>query len=93
MAYYVYIVTNKYRTVLYTGVTNSLERRFTQHKEGLKSGFTAKYKCQHLLFYETYKYVNQAIAREKQIKNWKREWKIELIKTQNPEMEDLSKYW
>jgi putative endonuclease len=96
--YHVYILTNKSKSVLYTGVTNYLARRLFEHKEGIrenKKSFTARYNCKHLLYYERFTWVQEAIAREKQIKGWTRLKKFELIKTINPEMnflEDLFPY-
>ena len=86
--YSVYILTNYNRTVLYTGVTNDLEQRIIEHylnSDKLKT-FTGKYKTFYLLYYEDYKYIKEAIAREKEIKGWKRIKKEELIKLANPEM-------
>jgi len=87
--YYVYIMTNKYNTVLYTGVTNDLIRRVYEHKNKLVEGFTAKYNLTKLVYYEISKDVKEAINREKQIKGWKREKKEKLIKGFNPDWEDL----
>lgn len=87
--YYIYILTNKSRTVLYVGVTNNLEKRLWQHQENSmfsKTSFTGKYNCIYLLYYEHYQNVRDAIAREKEIKGWTRQKKIDLIKTTNPEM-------
>lgn len=84
---------NKNNTVLYTGVTSDLERRVCEHKAGEGSAFTTKYKCTKLLYYEEYNTMYNAISREKQLKNWKREWKDALIKTMNPEFEDLAEDW
>jgi putative endonuclease len=86
---YVYIVSNKFRTVLYIGVTNNLNTRIYHHKEGEGSSFTKKYHCSDLIFFEFFESIEEAIQREKQLKKWKREWKIELIKKQNPKMLDL----
>ena len=85
--YYVYILTNKEKTVLYTGVTNDLEQRIMEHYTGKESkhSFTTKYRCYYLLFYEGFDYINNAIAREKEIKGWRKEKKLELIKAFNPE--------
>ena len=84
--YYVYILTNSYRTVLYTGVTNDLARRLTQHYFGdpESSTFTKKYNVHHLLYYEMHNDINVAIAREKTIKGWKRFKKEALIQSFNP---------
>jgi len=87
--YYVYIMTNKYNTVLYTGVTNDLVRRVYEHKNKLVEGFTAKYNLTKLVYYEIYNDVKEAINREKQIKGWKREKKEDLIKEFNPMWKDL----
>ena len=88
--YYVYILTNKYRTVFYIGVTNNLAKRIEAHKEGVGSAFTQKYNVKSLIFFEEFTSISQAILREKQLKNWKREWKINLIKSKNPNLEDIS---
>ena len=77
--YYVYILTNKHNTVLYTGVTNDLMRRVSEHKQKIIKGFTAKYNCDKLVFYEHYFNIDEAIKREKQIKGWKRYKRINLI--------------
>lgn len=90
---YVYIVANKHLTVLYIGVTNDIERRICEHKAGIGSTFTSKFKCNILLFHEQYFSMGEAIEREKQMKKWKRDWKIELIKQENPEMLDLAIDW
>ncbi len=91
--YYVYIITNRKEGVLYIGVTNDLERRMSEHKQGLSKGFSKRYNLDKLIYFETYQYINDAIKREKNIKKWKREWKIELINEDNPKWEDLSKDW
>ena len=90
--YYVYIMTNKSRT-LYTGVTNSLMRRVNEHKNKLIPGFTSKYNITRLVYYEAGDSINAAIAREKQIKGWLRIKKIALIESINPEWRDLSEDW
>lgn len=91
--YYLYILCNKKNGTLYTGVTNNLERRMFEHKNGLIDGFTKKYGLKRLLYFETYQYINDAIKREKNIKKWKRQWKINLIEEENPTWDDLSKDW
>ncbi|MGB1206764.1 MAG: GIY-YIG nuclease family protein [Chitinophagales bacterium] len=92
--YYVYIMTNRFDTVVYTGVTNNLERRVREHKEQKhKNSFTSRYKINKLVYYETFKYIDQAIAREKQIKAGSRKKKEELINSINPRWEDLSIGW
>ena len=90
--YYVYIITNKSRT-LYTGITNNLERRVYEHKNKLIEGFTKKYNITKLVYYEISNDVEAAIAREKQIKGWLRRKKIALIESVNPQWKDLSKGW
>ncbi len=87
--YYVYILSNQAKT-LYVGVTNNLERRLYQHKEKLIDGFTKKYNLTKLVYCEHGNDILGAIKREKEIKGWKREKKIKLIETKNPEWEDLS---
>ena len=83
------MMTNHTNTVLYTGVTNSLKRRISEHAEGGGSKFTAKYKCKKLVYYEAFPDIEQAIAREKRIKTYPREWKNNLINAINPEWRDL----
>ena len=87
--YSVYILTNKNHTVLYTGMTNDLQRRIFEHKNGLHEGFTKKYNVTKLVFYESTNDVNLAIHREKQIKAGSRKKKILLIEKMNPEWRDL----
>lgn len=89
--YYVYILTNSGNTVLYVGVTNNLERRLYEHKNELVDGFSKKYHIHKLLYSETYDEIIPAIEREKQLKHWQREWKLELIKSINPQFRDLSR--
>ncbi len=74
--YFVYIMTNKYKKVLYIGVTNNLRRRVFEHESGNYDGFTKKYNCHYLLFYEHFKNINHALKREKELKKWRREKKI-----------------
>ena len=89
--FYVYIITNKSKTVLYTGMTNNLKRRLQEHKEKLNpNSFTTKYKVGFLLYYEHYGWVQQAIAREKEIKLLKRDKKLELIQELNPNFNFLN---
>ena len=92
MSYYVYIMTNKSRT-LYTGVTNDLKRRVYEHKHGLTPGFTSRYNIHALIYFEETPDVRAAILREKQIKGWLRSKKIALVNTLNPEWNDLSADW
>ena len=87
--YYVYILTNKRNTVLYTGVTNDLQRRVYEHREKLISGFTKKYKVYKLVYYEETESIEAAILREKQIKGGSRQKKIDLIVRMNPQWRDL----
>jgi len=87
--YYVYILTNKSNNVLYIGVTNDLIRRIFEHKNKLVDGFTKKYNLAKLVYYEATNDIESAIAREKQLKNWHREWKKNLINQFNPEWKDL----
>ncbi len=90
--YYVYITTN-HSGSLYTGVTNDLFRRIWQHRAGIGSRFTTKYKTRHLLWYEETDDISAALSREKQIKNWRRQWKIELLEAENPYWNDLASGW
>ncbi len=88
--YYVYILTNKTDTVMYIGVTNDLRRRLCEHKNEQIEGFTKRYHIHKLVYYEEYHEVNDAIAREKQLKGWKREKKNALVATKNPNLDDWS---
>jgi putative endonuclease len=90
--YYVYIMTNKSRT-LYTGVTNDLMRRVYEHKHKLVPGFTSRYNIQYLVYYESTSNIHSAIEREKQLKGWLRAKKIALINSMNSEWKDLSEEW
>jgi putative endonuclease len=90
--YFVYIMTNRSKT-LYTGVTNNLMRRVREHKSGAGSGFTAKYKLDRLVYFERFEDVHNAIEREKRIKGWLRIKKIALIVSVNPSWKDLSGEW
>ncbi|HQI41947.1 MAG TPA: GIY-YIG nuclease family protein [Ignavibacteriaceae bacterium] len=87
--YYVYIMTNNAKT-LYIGVTNDLNRRVFEHKNSLIDGFTKKYNIKKLVYYETFNNIDEAIRREKQLKNWHRQWKINLIESINKEWKDLA---
>ena len=86
---YTYILTNKYRTTFYVGVTSHLRKRIQEHYEGKGSDFTNKYNLKDLIYYEEFTDINQAIAREKQLKNWRKEWKLDLVKKLNPRLETL----
>ena len=90
--YYTYIMSSINNTALYVGVTNDLERRVLEHKSGLIPGFTKKYNCKKLVYFEKYSDINQAIEREKQIKGWKRIRKEELINKENKERRDLFEF-
>ena len=90
---YVYIMSNHWRTTFYVGVTSDLERRVADHKRLKGSAFTSKYKLIDLVYYEEIFGARDAIAREKQLKNRPRQWKLDLIKQLNPEMVDLARDW
>ena len=89
MPYFVYMLASKPRGTLYIGVTNNLVRRIHEHKSQLCHGFTARYDVHHLIWFETTESIEAAIQREKQLKNWKRDWKIALIEKDNPLWEDF----
>ena len=89
--YYVYILASKRNGTLYTGITNELARRVYEHKSGLIKGFTKRYSVNKLVYFESTNDVNAAILREKRLKKWKRQWKIELIEKLNPVWNDLLK--
>ena len=86
---FVYIISNKNRTTFYIGVTSDIEKRIAEHKEEIGSIFTHKYKLKDLVYFEEFQDIEDAIEREKKLKNWHRQWKINLIKSVNPEMKDL----
>jgi len=90
---YVYILSNKNRTVLYVGVTNDIRHRIFQHKFEKGSTFTHKYNAHDLLFYEFFPSIEEAIINEKKFKNNSRAWKVKLIAKDNPDMIDLAKDW
>jgi putative endonuclease len=87
---YVYIMSNKNRTVLYIGVTSNLANRVFEHKNHLYKGFTSKYNCTELLYFEGHSRIEEAIQREKQMKKWNRAWKLRLIQEFNSTMDDLA---
>lgn len=87
---YVYILASKRKGTIYIGVTSNLTERIDQHKSGAVDGFTKKYDIKQLVWYEFHDSIEQAIAREKQLKRWNRAWKIELIEKDNPAWNDLS---
>lgn len=91
--YYIYIITNKNRSAYYIGVTNNLRLRLQQHKENIQSGtktFASRYNIEFLVYYETFTWIQEAIAREKELKKWRREKKLNLIRDFNPEFEFLN---
>ena len=89
----IYIMTNYLETSLYIGVTSNLQKRVWEHKNKVVKGFTEKYNANKLVYYELTDSIETAINREKQLKRWHREWKINLIKEMNPEFKDLSLDW
>ena len=88
--FYVYILFDERAKATYIGITNDLTRRILEHKHGVADGFTKEKHIHKLAYYEIYQYVDDAIAREKTLKKWKRAWKYRLIETMNPEWKDLS---
>jgi putative endonuclease len=92
--YFIYILASKKNGTLYIGVTNSIERRIEEHKSKLNSdSFTTKYNVCLLVYYESFQYIDDAILREKQLKKWNRQWKINLIEEENKDWKDLSENW
>ena len=87
--YFVYMLASKRNGTLYIGVTNKLLKRVHQHKNDVTEGFTRKYNVHSLVYYEVFNRIQDAITREKQMKKWKRQWKMELIEKSNPNWEDL----
>ena len=90
--YYVYIITNKYKSTLYLGVTNNLVRRLDEHSNLRIGGFSNRYRCKYLVFYEKHTDVNDAINREKEIKKWNRAKKEDLIRKYNPDWKFLNEF-
>jgi putative endonuclease len=88
-SFYVYILCNKRNETLYTGITSNLVKRIYEHKNNLIKGFSQKYNIHSLVWYELHDAAETAITREKQIKTWKRQWKMRLIEKNNPEWNDL----
>ena len=89
MDYFVYLMASARNGTLYAGVTNNLIRRVYEHKQGLTGGFTSRYAVHHLVWFESTSSVEAAIHREKQVKNWKRQWKVAMIEKSNPTWMDL----
>lgn len=87
---YVYIMMNKWRTTSYVGVTNDLARRVREHRDGLVEGFSKRYQCHDLVYFEAGESIVGAIEREKEIKRWSRAKKIALVRSRNPELRDIS---
>ena len=88
--YYIYILASRRHGTLYIGVTNSLQKRLEEHRTGKGSSFVKAFGIRRLVYVESYERADEAIAREKQLKRWKRDWKIELIERENLEWRDLS---
>ena len=84
-------MTNKNKNVRYIGVTNNLKRRIHEHENGLDNGFSKKYNCNYLVYYEEFRSINNAIKREKELKGWRRSKKDDLIKSKNPQLNFLNK--
>jgi len=91
--FYVYILTNKKNGTLYIGMTNDLELRIFELKNKLIEGFSKRYNLTKLIYFESFQYVNDAILREKRMKNWSRQWKIDLVEEENKEWNDLASDW
>ncbi len=87
--YYVYILTNAWNTVYYVGVTSDLAQRMAEHKTGAVEGFTDRYHVHKLVHVEAFAEVHEALAREKRLKRWRRDWKTALVETHNPDFRDL----
>ncbi|MEM5516111.1 GIY-YIG nuclease family protein [Henriciella sp. AS95] len=90
MAFYVYIMTNKPGGVLYIGMTDDINRRAYEHREHILKGFTSKYNCETLVWYEAHETRESAFERERRIKKWERAWKVRLIEEMNPDWRDLA---
>jgi len=90
---YIYILSNRRRTSFYIGVTNNSQRRIYEHKVNKVAGYSNKYLLKELVYFEEYDSIKDAIKREKQLKNWHRQWKINLIKFKNPQLIDLANNW
>jgi len=92
-SFYVYIITNKNNTTLYIGITDNLKRRIYEHKNKMVDGFSKRYNLKKLVYFEETPDVRVVISREKQLKNWHKEWKLNLIKKNNPTFKDLAADW
>ena len=90
MTYYVYVLASEKNGTLYIGVTNDLPRRVYEHQQGLAEGFTKKHGVKRLVYFERHDAIEAAIKREKKLKHWRREWKLNLIERDNPDWRDLS---
>jgi len=88
--HFVYIMTNRNKNVLYVGVTNNLKRRIIEHESGLDKGFSKKYNCNYLIYYEEFRSIHKAIKREKELKGWRRSKKDALIQSKNPQSKFLN---
>jgi len=88
--HWIYFMTNRHKNVLYIGVTNNLRRRVVEHESGLDKGFSKKYNCHFLLYYEEFRSINNAIKREKELKGWRRSKKDTLIQSKNPQLNFLN---
>lgn len=91
--YYIYILASQKNGTLYIGVTNDLERRVLEHKQKRNEGFSSRYNVNMLVYFESFQYINDAILREKRLKKWNRQWKINLIEEENKDWNDLSEDW
>ena len=91
--FYVYIVTNRRNGTLYLGCTNDIKRRIFEHKNKILKGFTEKYNTNKLVYYQSFISKDEAFTKERQMKTWKRKWKVELIEQNNPNWIDLSEDW
>lgn len=92
-SYYIYIMTNQARGTLYIGMTNSLLRRIEEHVQGIVEGFSKRHRPTRLVYFEESTAVSAAITREKQLKSWHRQWKINLNESVNPQWQDLLLFW
>jgi len=91
--YYVYILASKKNGTLYTGMTGGIDNRMEQHKLEMFEGFTKKHNVKNLVYLEEFQYVDDAMAREKKLKKWRRQWEIDLIEEENPQWRDLTEDW